>query len=111
MECFCLDTKHWPNACKNNCRKADLYIYIGEKSKDLVMGSKFLDCVTVFTYILKSAKLWDLIPKFLIEGYSTTPKKKKQKKQKNPTTSHFIHKAIISICPASWFKHQQSSWL
>lgn len=40
------------------------------------MGSKFLDCVTVFTYGLKSAKLWEIIHKFVMEGESATAKKK-----------------------------------
>lgn len=39
---------------KDNGRKADFYVYIGERSKALVVGSRFLDCVTVFTCSLNS---------------------------------------------------------
>ena len=43
MEYFCLDPKMPAN--KDNCRKADLYVYIGERNKDLVVGN--------FLYIAK----------------------------------------------------------
>lgn len=35
---------------KDNFRKADLYVCIEERSKDLVVGNRLLDCVTVFTH-------------------------------------------------------------
>ena len=36
---------------KDNYRKADLYIYIEERDRDLIVGIRFLDYVTVFTHI------------------------------------------------------------
>ena len=42
-------------ANKDNCRKADLYIYTGERNKYLVVGNRFFDWVTIarngFKYI------------------------------------------------------------
>ena len=35
---------------KDSCRKANFYVYIEKKNRDLVMGSRFLVCVTVFTH-------------------------------------------------------------
>lgn len=37
-------------ANKGICRNVNLYSYTEARSKDLVVGSKFLGCVTVFTY-------------------------------------------------------------
>ena len=53
---------------KDICSKADLYVYIGERNKDLVVGSRFLDCVTVFTYSPNSTELWEINTKFLQAG-------------------------------------------
>lgn len=51
----------------DNCRKAYLYIYIRERSIDLLVRSRFLDFVTVFTHISNNAELWELNPKFVTE--------------------------------------------
>ena len=56
-------------------------VCIGERSKDLVVGSKFLDCVIVFTYSLNSAKLWEITHKFVMEGESAKAKYLQQKKK------------------------------
>ena len=50
---------------KDICSKADLYVYKGERNKDLVGGSRFLDCVTFFTYSSNSTELWAKNTKFL----------------------------------------------
>lgn len=52
---------------KNNYRKVDLFIYKGEKSKNLVVGRRFLDCVTHFRCSSNSAELWGINLKFLSE--------------------------------------------
>ena len=34
---------------KDNCRKADLYVYTEESNRDPEVGIQFHDCVTIFT--------------------------------------------------------------
>lgn len=81
---------------KDNWKKAELYVSIGESSKDPAVGSRFPDCVTVFTQSSNSAELCKINPKFVIEGESDI--------SKNITArnSHFINKAIMLACFASW---------
>lgn len=59
---------------KKNCRKADLYAYIGERSKDLIVGSGILDCVTVSRCSSNSAELRETNPSFVTEGDSYSEK-------------------------------------
>ena len=81
---------------KDNWKKAELYVYIGKSSKDLVVGSRFFDCVTVFTQNSNSAELFNINPKFVIERESDIAKNITAK------NSHFIHKTIMLACFASW---------
>lgn len=55
-ECFKWNTISWfinteqMPANKDICRNVDFYSYTEARSKDLVVRSGFLGCVTVFTY-------------------------------------------------------------
>ena len=69
---------HQMSLNKDNCRKADFYVFIGERSKYLVVGSRFLDCVAIFTCSLNSAELSEINPKFVTEGESATVKNLQQ---------------------------------
>lgn len=55
-ECLKWNTFVWTTSTdqipvnKDKCKKAVLYIYIGDRNKDLVLGSRLLDCVNNFTH-------------------------------------------------------------
>lgn len=53
---------------KDNYMKADLYVCVGESSKDLAVGGRFLAFLTVFTHNSNSAELWKINPIFVTEG-------------------------------------------
>ena len=88
----------------DNCRKTDIYVYVGERSKVLVVGSRFLDCLTVFTHSSNNAELWEINSKFVAVGESAIENNLQQK-------SHFIHKAICQCALHLHFNFQQNPWL
>lgn len=61
-----LNTDQMPTK-KDNCREIVLNVYIGEGSKDLAVGNRFLDCMSVITGSSNSAEPWVVNPKFVTE--------------------------------------------
>ena len=63
-----LNTDQMP-VIKENCKKADLYICIGETSKDLLVGSRFLDRVALIIHSSNKVEMREINPIYVTEGH------------------------------------------